>query len=192
MNGLDNGTKTTTMKCEPYDYKGITIKGKTIYSNHYQYDKHCLTSMMFSEQDCSWHHVKEVRKLSPYRDKNGIPLYDNDTLFYNNVLFILLYNRKLEEYVLENTTTEEQISAYHISPEDIEVEDKALFYDKHGVPVNFDTVLQYANAISPVPTKYTLRFEPILNEPILVAQMPSLTIKAATQEEISLMEVKSL
>ena len=57
---------------------------------------------------------------------------------------------------------------------------------------NFDTVLKYANTISPVPTRYTLRLEPILNEPILVAQMPSLTVKAVTQEEISLMEVKSL
>lgn len=191
MNGLDNGTKTI-LKCEPYNYKGITIEGKIIYSNHYQYNKHCLTSIMFSEQDCSWHNVKEVRKLSPYRDKNGIPLYDNDTLFYNNALFILLYNKKLEEYVLENTITEERISAYHISPEDIEAENKALFYDKHGLPVNFDTVLQYANAISPVPTKYTLRLEPLLNEPVLVAQMPSLTVKTATQEEISQMEVKSL
>lgn len=168
---------------KPYVYKGITKDNKTIYSNIWQ-----RPSLMYSSQDNSWHEVKEVRTLSPYKDKNGIVVYNNDTLIYNNALFILLYNEKLEEYVIENVQTKEQISAYHISPEDIEVENKALFYDIHGIPVYFDKILRECERA----VYYMLRLETTTNTPILVKMRPSLDIEIATQERILQMEVKSL
>lgn len=170
------------MNSRPYNYKAKTQEGKTIYGDVLQ-----RPNILFSEQDKMWHFdCYNIQKLSPLRDKNGIVIYDNDTLIYNNALFILLYNKKIEEYVLENVSTKEQISAYHIAPEDIEVEDRALFYDKHCVPVNFDTVLYDGNKY------YMLKLETTTETPILVTMRPDLKIQIATQELISQMEVRSL
>lgn len=104
-----------------YKYKAMSNDTREIIYGDYLC-KQGKTFLLLSGKDKNWHRVKEFNSLTPYKDKNNHPIYDNDILIApTRIIYNIKYDEKLQEYILVNKRLNIAMAAFGAPIEDMEV-----------------------------------------------------------------------